>query len=86
MNRTVSTLSSTVSDVSVEIPSICNVINTELPTSDVYLYTLKLILLDYINEPRFKEAALLSNRTGTSRVLSDKIESSANATWEETSG
>ncbi|CAI7477778.1 CPS_collapsed_G0054230.mRNA.1.CDS.1 [Saccharomyces cerevisiae] len=72
MNRTVSTLSSTVSDVSVEIPSICNVINTELPTSDVYLYTLKLILLDYINEPRFKEAALLSNRTGTSRVLSDK--------------
>ncbi|CAI4052217.1 uncharacterized protein SKDI_15G4330 [Saccharomyces kudriavzevii IFO 1802] len=72
MNRTVSTLSTTVTDASVEIPSISSVINTELPASDVYFYTLKLIILDYINEPRFRDTALQSNRTDTSRVLFDK--------------
>ncbi|CAI4036581.1 hypothetical protein SMKI_15G4290 [Saccharomyces mikatae IFO 1815] len=72
MNRTVSTLSSIVTDASVEIPSISNIINTELPISDVYYYTLKLILLDYINEPRFRDTVLQSNKTITSRVLSDK--------------
>ncbi|CAI4064712.1 hypothetical protein N7582_002772 [Saccharomyces uvarum] len=72
MNRIVSTPSSSVTDVSVDIPSICNVINVDVPASDVYLYTLKLIVLDYINEPRFNDTFLQSSRTSTSRVLSDK--------------
>lgn len=72
MNRTVSTPSSSVTDVSADIPSIRNVINVDVPASDVYLYTLKLIILDYINEPRFRDTSLQSNRTDTRRALSDK--------------
>ncbi|EJS41610.1 YOR296W [Saccharomyces arboricola H-6] len=72
MDRTVSTSSSAVTDASVEIPSISNSINTELPVSDVYLYALKLIILDYINEPRFMDTVLQSSKTEVSRVSSDK--------------
>ncbi|KAG0668261.1 hypothetical protein C6P45_004867 [Maudiozyma exigua] len=64
MKRVESSASTSSSQTVVDIPSVRDLYLPTVDTEDLYMYSLKLLVLEYINEPRFQSSGANSSNNG----------------------